>query len=322
MKSLLLLKHIQVENANAIAGLTYGFPAITQFLGFTHALSRKLEQAYGLRLGGCAVIAHDYQLHAHQPGGRGDQVFALTRNPLTKEGKTAPFNEEGLMHIDLSLLIECEFHIEDIPLDEEHPEQAAARLEQWLEQQVPAQRLAGGTITALQAVRWFELRQDQERQRQQVRRTLMGLLPGFALVQRHEWLTAHHQERLASFPDAELLDSLLDFVALQYNCEQTEQDTVVWSLQPKPQTGYLVPITVGYQAISECYPPGEVRNSRDPGTPFCFVESVYTLGQWLSPHRVNSLDEILWRYRYQDGCYLADKVGQPPVSEIIDYDLY
>ncbi|WP_205619382.1 type I-F CRISPR-associated protein Csy2 [Salinivibrio socompensis] len=32
MAQYLLLKHIEVQNANAIAGLTYGFPAITHFL--------------------------------------------------------------------------------------------------------------------------------------------------------------------------------------------------------------------------------------------------------------------------------------------------
>jgi CRISPR-associated protein Csy2 len=34
MSSLILLRRMKVENANAIAGLTYGFPAITHFLGF------------------------------------------------------------------------------------------------------------------------------------------------------------------------------------------------------------------------------------------------------------------------------------------------
>ncbi len=40
MKGLLLLDRIEVQNANAAAGMTWGFPALTQFLGFTHALSR------------------------------------------------------------------------------------------------------------------------------------------------------------------------------------------------------------------------------------------------------------------------------------------
>jgi CRISPR-associated protein Csy2 len=57
MSSLILLRRVRVENANAIAGLTYGFPAITHFLGFSHALSRRLTETHGLRIDGCAVSA-------------------------------------------------------------------------------------------------------------------------------------------------------------------------------------------------------------------------------------------------------------------------
>ena len=114
MKSLLLLRQVEVQNANAINALTYGFPGISHFLGFTHALSRKLNAAHGLNLGGCAVICHQHQLQAYQPGGRGDWVFSLSRNPLTKEGNTAPFNEEGRVHMSVSLLIECDFDTDDL----------------------------------------------------------------------------------------------------------------------------------------------------------------------------------------------------------------
>lgn len=328
MKSLLLLKHVQVENANAITGLTYGFPAISHFLGFTHALSRRLEQAHGLRLGGCAVVVHQHQVQIRQPGGRGDYVFALSRNPLVRNKKTgefttAPFNEEGRMHLDVSLLIECEFNADDLPFGGAQPEQDAAQLEHWLRQQVPTLRLAGGTIKTLQMVRWFELAQDSGEQAKQVRRTLMGLLPGFTLIQRHDLLVQHHEGRLAQSADAQLLDSLLDFVALQYRCEQSEEGEVNWGRVDKPGAGYLVPIAVGYQAISDLYAPGVVSHSRDPETPFCFVESIYSIGQWLSPHRVGKLEQILWRYRHQDDLYLCDNgYRAPAVDHGIDYDLF
>ena len=42
MNQYILLNRIKVQNANAIAGFTWGFPAITHFLGFSHNLSRKL----------------------------------------------------------------------------------------------------------------------------------------------------------------------------------------------------------------------------------------------------------------------------------------
>ncbi len=104
MSYLLLLPHIRIENANAVAGLTWGFPAITHFLGYVHALSRRVSE-FGVSFTGCAVINHEHHIQAYSSGR--DYQFALTRNPLTKEGKTAAFNEEGRMHLTVSLLVEC-----------------------------------------------------------------------------------------------------------------------------------------------------------------------------------------------------------------------
>lgn len=67
MRSTLLLRHLKVENANAISGLTYGFPAISHFLGFTHALSRRLEQEHGLTLG---LRRHRSSHRATEPAAR------------------------------------------------------------------------------------------------------------------------------------------------------------------------------------------------------------------------------------------------------------
>lgn len=323
MKSLLQLRHIRVENANAITGLTWGFPGIANFLGFTHALSRKLDQRCGLTLGDCAVICHEHQVQAYQPGGWGEHVFALTRNPLTREGNTAPFNEEGRMHMTVTLLIECEFDAEGINLAGGTLEQKIAGLKELVHELALCQRLAGGTITDIAQVRWQELERDQEERARMTRRLMLGLLPGFALVDRHDVLAEYHRQRQeqASGSRIELLDSLLDFVALKYQPETGEnQEKVEWRRQPKPSPGYLVPIAVGYQAISPLYDPGTVANSRDPDTPFRFVESVYSLGQWLSPHRVNELETIFWSYRYQDELYLCSNAYQEYDEESNDFE--
>lgn len=309
MKSTLLLRHLKVENANAISGLTYGFPAISHFLGFTHALSRRLEQAYGLTLGGCAVIAHQTGLQSQPLGNRREQVFALTRNPLTKEGKTAPFNEEGRMHLDISLLIECDFDADRLPR-EASLDQRIHKLQAWFERTVPTLRLAGGTITSLELVQWRERYDERE-----LHRLRMSLLPGFALVCRHDLLTEHHQQRLKVAPDSELLDSLLDFVTLRQQAQQDETGTVSWQQLAKPASGYLVPLAVGYQGISPLHEPGSIPSSRDQQTPFRFVESIYTLGQWISPHRIQDLATLLWRYRHQEPYYLCENRYQAPTLE-------
>jgi CRISPR-associated protein Csy2 len=37
-----------------------------------------------------------------------------------------------------------------------------------------------------------------------------------------------------------------------------------------------------------------VANARDASTPFRFVESVYSVGQWVSPHRLQEATQLLW----------------------------
>lgn len=313
MKSLLLLRNIKVENAIAIAGLTYGFPPITAFLGFVHALSRKLKQEQGLALGGVAVICHDHQVHAHRPGERGDYVFALTRNPLTKEGKTPAFVEEGRMSLVVSLLIECDFTIEDVDYGTGSNDEDLEKLLQFVETKVLTQRLAGGTIVDVDTVRFEQLEDDNDKRRQQVRRVLFRSLPGFALVDRSSLLEEHFKQIQATNPNAELMDAWLDYSALKREAvavahpdeQPTAEHKAEWKYVPKPSAGWLVPIAVGYKAISPLYQNSEVERTRDGETPFRFAELAYGLGQWLSPHRIENIEDLLWRYQPDDEWYLC-----------------
>jgi CRISPR type I-F-associated protein Csy2 len=71
-----------------------------------------------------------------------------------------------------------------------------------------------------------------------------------------------------------------------------------WTVSRR-KPGWLVPLPVGYAAISPLYAPGEVKNARDNDTPFRFVESVLSLGEWVGPHRIKNLHELLWRHHAQ-----------------------
>ncbi len=288
MSTLIILRRIKVENANAIAGLTYGFPAITHFLGFTHALSRKLQSSHGLTLEGCGVVSHQHQLHAY--GSSWERRFALTRNPLTKEAKTAAFNEEGRMHMTVSLLIHCHGHL---PAD-------TAALRDHLTQQVQCQRLAGGVIVDIEHVTVQSLPVDEA----ETRRVMRRLLPGFALRDRTSLLHRHFQTLQQINPQAELIDAWLDFAAIKSQAERNSDDeTVQWKYLPKPGGGFLTPLMIGYRAISPLNSPGEVDKVRDQQTPFCFAEAAYGIGEWQGTHRINDIRQILWEYHYQNGDY-------------------
>ena len=323
MKSILILKRIQVQNANAIAGLTWGFPAITNFLGFTHALSRFVHSQHSVQLGGCAVICHQHQVHAYQPSGYGEYIFSLTRNPLTSTGKTAPFNEEGRMHMEVSLIIECDFSTNRIDFDTGSDDQDISLFENQVKQKVLSQRLAGGTILDIEKVEFFQFAQGTEESDRQFRRLMLNLLPGFLLVDRSELLSEHFDHIKQDNPDAELLDAWFDFSALKFKAdpeqiegqELDENTSAEWIRVEKPAQGWLVPLMTGFKAISPLYEPGQVANTRDPETSFRFVESAYGVGQWLSPHRVKDMHQIFWHY-YQDGnWYLCKNNYQPGTNQ-------
>lgn len=301
MSNVIILPWLTVENANAAAGLTWGFPAISHFLGYTHALSRRLQASHGLRLEGCAVICHRHQVHAYSSGR--DYQFALTRNPLTREGKTASFNEEGRMHLTVSLLLECEG---EIPNGEVGMRELASHIQTLCQ----THKLAGGTITGLRNVKVCSP--------SKIKPQIYGLMPGFVLLDRSSLLNEYYQQLLTQSPEAEMIDAWLDFAALKMAAEGGEKpgDAAVWNYQKKPFAGYLVPLMTGWQRISPLYEPGSVANARDEESPFCFAEAVYGVGEWRGAHRIDDLTELFWRYhRTESGYYcrgqeLPDEQGE------------
>ncbi len=309
MSTYITLNHIKIQNANCVAGLTFGFPAVTQFLGYVHALSRKLNQSHQLSLGGCAIVCHQHQIHAYQPKGFGEYIFALTRNPLTKGGKTAPIIEEGKMHLTASLVIKCDGLIEG-------GEDGITALKKHLKQLCLTQKLAGGVISEIANVTIESANSDAELAMltQKIRRRL---LPGFLLLDQSHYLKDHLLALQQDNPEAEILDAWLDFSTLKFKAEPSlDKDEELsntskadWKYIPKPEPGYLVPLSIGYKAISEVYPPGKVAGTRDPSTPFCFVETAYGLGEWQSPHRLQNIENALWEYRQEEGWYLCSNTA-------------
>ncbi|PST94184.1 type I-F CRISPR-associated protein Csy2 [Photobacterium sp. NCIMB 13483] len=294
--SLFIIKNMHIEGANAIAGFTYGFPAITQFLGFVHALSRNVKFQYGISFDGCAVMCHQYQVHAYRGSDWDDYGFALTRNPLAKDGKTAPIVEEGKMNLCVSLLIECKGFSGGNSDQEQSIIDAIKTL-------ALSQRCAGGHITHIEACHFKPMPNEACG----CRKLLRPLLPGFILCDRSDYLQQHNESN-----DQNMIMNWLDFSALRYRYETlTESDSVAaeqgqWERVNKPQSGYLIPLMIGYKQISEVFDAGVVANVRDNTTPFAFTEAVYSVGEWIgSPSRVESINQILWRYQYRSPYYLC-----------------
>lgn len=295
VKNLLVLPRLRIQNANAISSpMTWGFPSMSAFVGLMHALERKLYAAgINVALEKIGVICHDFEAQATEGGYiRG---FHLTRNPVDKTGGTAAIVEEGRIHLDITLI----FTIDTAAAEGERVCIAAQ-----IGEIVAGMRIAGGSVIPNRSVphhkqrpQWVTLDDDEERRQKQFARLKRSWLPGFALTLRDDYLTEHLKTLQQQNPDASLLDAWLDLSRLNHYCalenEGQANEKPVWQAQ-RPYRGWLVPIPVGYGAISDLFQPGEVANARDAKTKFRFVESLYSMGEWVSPHRMKQPEDLLW----------------------------
>jgi CRISPR-associated protein Csy2 len=205
MSQYILINRVKVQNANSVAGYTWGFPAITHFMGYTHALSLKLNNSdfNEFLISGCAVISHQHNTHSY---GEYETLFSQTKNPgamfseKNKTGKNPSVIEEGKMNMTVSLIIGFDGFLGN---------QAAVFIE-WLKKQCLLQRMAGGTILDIDSIQIFDI-EDKNK----FYLLKHKLLPGFALMDRSSDLAQHHEKNITANPDAELLEAWLDFAALK-----------------------------------------------------------------------------------------------------------
>jgi CRISPR-associated protein Csy2 len=292
---LLVLPHLRVQNANAISSpLTWGFPSPTAFLGFAHALERRLRESAHCEqvFGGVGIVCHSFAAQTSRPNRRRHLVFTQSRNPQCSDGTTPAIVEEGRAHLEVSLVIAVRGSFDET-LEEQAFADAAYDM-------ALGMRLAGGSILPQngprlptpQWVRWPDVVADQRKAFIRLRRRL---LPGFVLVHRPDLLGERLSKLQLEDNSANVLDALLDITRLNHTPSlptHEHQEKVEWLLEKLP--GWLVPLPIGYAGISPLYAPGEVASARDSGEPFRFVESLYSLGQWMGPHRLNQLEQLLW----------------------------
>ncbi len=89
MKEILLSPNLTIHNANALSSpYTIGFPAMTAWLGFMHALERKLKTTEFSEVKFSGIIVSCLDIHLQTYKGRGDYVSSIigTSNPLDKSG--------------------------------------------------------------------------------------------------------------------------------------------------------------------------------------------------------------------------------------------
>lgn len=277
MRHFLLIPHLKIHNANAMSSpYTIGFPAMTAWLGAVHALQRKLkQQGCDLNLNKVAVSCHDFNLQTYK--GRGDFVHSIvgTANPLDKEGNRPAFIEEARCHLEVSLLIEIE----------SSSKRQRDQLLDLVNGIVASMKFTSGDVLSVKPCTILNF-DDDEDQSQQLRPILNKLMLGHVLIERRDLVIQSMQE------GKDALDSLLDYLKVTHSSTQDDDGKVTWASKRKAQ-GWLVPIAVGFQGISEL---GQAKNQRDANTPHRFAESVLTLGEFVMPYRIESIDQLLWQY--------------------------
>lgn len=281
----LFFDHVKIHNANAISSpLTYGFPAISGFVGAIHALNRKIESTDPIYLDGVLIACHECDVQVYRPNDYSDYTFRLTRNPVAKNGDTRAIIEEGRVHLDVSLLIEVKIENFEALYDDDQKNEFINQMKQKLYQQ----RIAGGHVLEIGDAKLIPSDASDE--------TLANLLlPAFVLVEAQQDLQEITAELQQQDPNATALDALIETAMLHHHPQEKEhwQTTSV-----KQGRGWLVPIPLGYQAISLLFAAGKLQEARSNDHQSQFVECIYGLGKWVFPLRLKeNLSQAFWRYQ-------------------------
>ena len=221
------------------------------------------------------MSCHDFNLQTYK--GRGDFVHSIvgTANPLDKDGNRPAFIEEARCHLEVSLLIEIE----------SSSKRQRDQLLELVNGIVASMKFTSGDVLSAKPCTILNF-DDDEDQSQQLRPILNKLMLGHVLIERRDLVIQSMQD------GKDALDSVLDYLKVTHSSIQDEDGKVTWTSKRKAQ-GWLVPIAVGFQGISEL---GHAKNQRDVNTLHRFAESVLTLGEFVMPYRIESIDQLLWQY--------------------------
>ena len=276
-RRLLLLPRLKIHNANALSSpFTIGFPAMTAWLGAVHALQRQLNGiGYPrLRFKALAVACHDFSLQSYR--GADDFVSSLigTANPPNNKGERPAFIEEARCHLEVSLAVET------LGFEMDTEESCKAAITQALHARL---KMAGGDLLGFLPPEFLSVESGNEKELHQLTRRLM---PSYVLIERRDLM------RKAMEEGQDALDALLDYLTVKHCSQLGENGEILWTSQRKA-SGWIVPIATGFHGLSEL---GWAENQRDPETPHRFAESVVTLGEFILPTRLRSLDDMLWHH--------------------------
>lgn len=306
MSHYILLEQLSVNGANARAGFIYGFPAPTSFLGFTHSLSRHLNPLTGMNLTGCAIFSHSTHVRASSDGfvsfnQRKSSHSTLKTKSTTVFTKNPSIIEEAKMDMVVSLLIECDT---PFPTNESRLESLVQQIKEFIYKN----RLSGGFINEVKMIHLLN-NVEVKKIKPLIANTSVLTDASYLLEQRINDLKAQ-----GAYTNN--FDAWTDFFANKKIAVKNAQDKVEWMQKTiEHRKGWIVPLMVGYKAISDIYQPNEVDSLRDNRYPFRMVESIYGLGEWKRGFMVQDINSLIWRYQTTDNFYLCQQADASATTD-------
>ena len=283
----LVIKNLIYSGANALAGVTYGFPSIGAILGFIEKLNLEIGKCTQrpFSLSSVVILSHDTNCRVYRESSNSDFSFVQKRAPLAKDGKTAPIIQEGYIDGDVSLVIALEdiqiFYEEDFNYIKDEILSILMRL-----------KFAGGCIDSISDLMLVS--------NDNLKTTIKNLYPFAALVNRSDYFT----DMVHQNSDIKILDCFLSLSSIHHRFNKTLN---IWQ-QLYSKDGFLVPLHVGYKQISEDFENSDSVNLRSSDAKACFVEPIFSAGEWLCSYQKlldlleRDYEKASWKY-FHTGSY-------------------
>lgn len=297
----ILFRGMQIESANALSGnLIYGTPALTGIKGAFHAMSRKLmvdktTADIGVRLRGVMVACHEYRMYASRGEKFRDYHFTQQKpSPSTsgdlvkmKVGTLPSIIQQAQSFMNMSFVVEVVSAHRLASEDKDRLVKRAAQL-------IQHQRLAGGSVRPFSSANRVTFIETKDLD------SIPYELPkGNILTDASDVMIS----LMARYPDMSATDVLIDACSSHHLPSKDEAGNPNWTAARITNPyGWIVPLMVGYHGISNKFKAGLLENSRSNEVDSQYVESVYSLGKWSNPHKLQlegKLKDAFWYYDHQ-----------------------
>lgn len=286
MNKYCVINHVKVEMCNAKSGdILYGFPSVSAFLGSIHNIERKIRSSLEIdffKFDGIAIVSHSCSCLADSDRNFGDLSFHQPRFPLDSGGNSQPFANEVYANMDCSVIVDVHFdndkfndYIGSSLSEEKFFDSLSLKIFDLLK----INKFCSGNVVDVKNVCFCKHDEDS------FSNIIRSLTPGYVLKNRSEILN--------DCPDGE---DLLQFIfSLTRKSYQWNENDDKWNFIQHYDGEFLVPIEIGYVQI-QSNENVECTKLRNQFSEHFIVESLYSIGEWLKPYKIDDFESVCWKY--------------------------